>query len=112
MKNREFAEKIGFTVLTGDSGQDRDIKGVYVGDLLSRVMSNALQGFIWITIHTHMNILAVATLNELPLIIIPENVTVPEQVVVKAINENIMILSTECSAYDTCCKCYEILEKK
>lgn len=109
MKNSEFLKKSGFKVLTGDAGLDREIKDVYVGDLLSRVMSGATPGSAWITIHTHMNILAVATLNELPLVIIPENIQVPSQVIDKAVEEDIMLLSADCTAYKVCLKCAEIL---
>jgi hypothetical protein len=86
MKVKDFIEKSRFTNLTGTSGLDREIRDVYVGDLLSRVMSSATAGSAWITIHTHMNILAVAALNDLPLIIIPEGINVPDPVVEKAVD--------------------------
>lgn len=109
MKNKEFIEKSSFSVLTGDSGMDREIKDVYVGDLLSRVMSGAKPGSAWVTIHTHMNILAVATLNELPLIIVPEGIAVPQPVIDKAVEENIMMASADCTAYEVCRICIGIL---
>jgi hypothetical protein len=109
MKVKDFIEKSRFTNLTGTSGLDREIRDVYVGDFLSRVMSSATAGSAWITIHTHMNILAVAALNDLPLIIIPEGINVPDPVVEKAVEENIAIASADCTAYEVCRTCINIL---
>jgi preprotein translocase subunit SecY len=60
MKVKEFAEKLDMKILTEESKLDRMISGVYVCDLLSWVMSHANKDNIWITIHTHLNIVAVA----------------------------------------------------
>ncbi|HBN84599.1 MAG TPA: AraC family transcriptional regulator [Clostridiales bacterium] len=109
MRVKEFIDKSPFVVLTGESGMNKDIDNVYIGDLLSRVMSGAQFGSAWVTIHTHMNILAVAALNELPVIIIPEGIDVPEPVIEKAIEENIAILSADCTAYEVCRICIGIL---
>lgn len=109
MKVKDFIDQSPFTVLTGDSGINREINDVYIGDLLSRVMSSAQSGSVWITIHTHMNILAVATLNELPVIIIPEGINVPDPVIEKATEENIAVLSADCTAYEVSRICMKLL---
>lgn len=109
MKVKEFIDKSPFAVLTGNSGINKDIDNVYIGDLLSRVMSGAQSGSVWVTIHTHMNILAVAALNELPVIIIPEGIKVPEAVIEKAMEEDIAILSADCTAYEVSRICIQLL---
>jgi hypothetical protein len=53
--------------------------------------------------------LAVAALNDLPLIIIPEGINVPDPVVEKAVEENIAIASADCTAYEVCRTCINIL---
>ena len=109
MTVKEYANKLGMKVLTGNSGASRDISGVYVGDLLSRVMAHAAKGEVWITIHTHLNIVAVALLTEVSCIIIPEQISIDVNTINKARQEDIAILSTEMSAYEVCWKTHEII---
>ena len=47
---------------------------------------------VWITVQTHMNIVAVAVLTEIACIIIPEGIQVEEEVLNKAENEGVVIL--------------------
>ncbi|HOQ07543.1 MAG TPA: DRTGG domain-containing protein [Clostridiales bacterium] len=103
MKVAELAAKLDAKVLTGENGTDREIKGVYCCDLLSWVMSHAGKSSAWITVHTHMNIVAVAVLTELSCIILPEGIEAEEATVSKAAEEGIPILSTGLTAYEICC---------
>ncbi|NSW89159.1 MAG: AraC family transcriptional regulator [Firmicutes bacterium] len=96
-------------VLTGDKGLEREITGVYVCDLLSWVMSHANKGDAWITVQTHLNTVAVAVLLEIPCIIVPEGIKVEEATIKKASEENIVVLSSEMSAYEICWRAHEIL---
>jgi serine kinase of HPr protein (carbohydrate metabolism regulator) len=108
MKVKEFAEKLDMKILTEESKLDRMISGVYVCDLLSWVMSHANKDNIWITIHTHLNIVAVALLTEVACIIVPENIEVEEATIKKANEEGINILSSNLSSYEICCKAYQL----
>jgi hypothetical protein len=107
MKVSELAVKLGAKIVTGENDCGNQIKGVYCGDLLSWVMSHAEKGFAWITVHTNLNIVAVAALCDLACIIIPENIEVEEATVKRAAGEGIPILSTPLSAYEVCCVAYE-----
>ena len=51
----------GFDALVVPDG-DRDIDGVYIGDLLSWVMGRAQMDNAWITIMSNVNVIAVASL--------------------------------------------------
>ncbi|HOA54130.1 MAG: DRTGG domain-containing protein [Acetivibrionales bacterium] len=103
MKTAELAAKLGATIVTGKAGIDKEIKGVYCCDLLSWVMSHAGKDSAWITVHTHMNIVAVAVLSEIACIIIPEGIEAEEATIKKAVQENIPILCTGLTAYEVCC---------
>jgi len=107
MRVAELAARLDAKIITGDNGTDREIKGVYCCDLLSWVMSHADKGSAWITVHTHMNIVAVAVLTELSCIIIPEGIEAEEATVRKAAEEGIPILSTGLTAYETCCVAHD-----
>jgi hypothetical protein len=76
------------------------IYGCYTCDLLSQVLAKARGKSIWITIQNHLNIIGVATMLELKGIIICEDREVPDEVVTKADEENILILSYQSSAYE------------
>mgnify|MGYP000846013085 FL=1 len=108
MNVKEFASKLEGRILTGETGLDKQVEGIYCCDLLSWVMSHAGKGYAWITVHTHLNIVAVATLLELSCIIIPEGIEVEEATVKRAIQEGIPVISAAPSAYGICrtaCKC-------
>ncbi len=80
---------------------EREISGVYVGDLLSWVMGKAESGDAWITIMSNLNILAVASLTDASCIILAEGVKLEDEVIETAKQKNINIISVECSIYDT-----------
>jgi len=100
MKVREFAESFGMKVLAGGEALDREISGVYIGDLLSWVMSHVKKEDAWITVHTHMNIVAVAVLTEASCIIVPEGISVEETTLKKASEEGIPILGSDMTSYE------------
>ena len=99
----EFADKLQLTPLCEKDG-DIEIEGVYIGDLLSIVMSKAKKNYVWITIQTHINIVAVAELLELSCIIVVENMEVAEDTLKKAKELNIPIFKTSESAYEMACR--------
>lgn len=72
----------------------------YVCDLLSWVMSHAAAKTAWITVQTHLNVVAVATLLDLACVIIPENITVDEKTLAKADEEGVVMLSSPKTAYE------------
>jgi len=109
MKINVFAEKMKMKILTGNSGLNRDITELYACDLLSFVMSHGSRECGWITIHTHINTVAVALMGEIPCIIVPEGIKEDEMTINKAIEEGIAILSSDENSYNICWKAHEIL---
>ncbi len=79
---------------------DREISGVYIGDLLSWVMGKAQSGDAWITIMSNVNILAVASLTDCACIILSEGVTLEEDVIKTAEDKGINVLSFQGSSYE------------
>ena len=80
---------------------DREVEGVYIGDLLSWVMGRAQSGNAWLTIMSNLNIVAVATLADVSCIILCEGVTLEESVRSTAEAKGVNILTTEAPAYET-----------
>lgn len=80
---------------------DREVTGVYIGDLLSWVMGRATSGDAWITIMSNRNIAAVATLADTACVILAEGVQPDEGVAALAEEKGINLLLSSVSAYDT-----------
>lgn len=80
---------------------DREIKGCYIGDLLSWVMGRAQADEAWVTIMSNINIVAVAALSDVSCIILAEGVTVDENVCQTAQTKGVNILISEKPAYET-----------
>ena len=70
-------------------------------------MSHAKQGDAWITVQTHMNIVAIASLLEIGCIIIPEGIEIDADTIEKANEENILIISTQLNSYEIFKKLYQ-----
>lgn len=104
----EIVEELGLKVLTGREHLKREISSAYCCDLLSRVLSRSSKNSLWITIQTHPNIVAVATLLEMACIIIPEAIAVDEKTLAKAEEEHVVILSCSMSAYTLSGKLYSL----
>ena len=79
---------------------DREISGVYIGDLLSWVMGRARADQAWITIMSNRNIVAVATLADTACILLAEGVTPDEGVAELAAQKGVNILQSTLSAYE------------
>ena len=109
MKVCELNEKLDLTshVLTKP---DKDISGVYAGDLLSWVMGHADEGNILITIMSNINVLAVASLLDLSCVILSEGVKPDEEFINLAKEKQINIFSSTLDTYSVCTKLYEILK--
>ena len=95
-----LAKNLGFETLCMPDG-DREVSGVYVGDLLSWVMGRASQDNVWITIMSNLNIVAVATLSDVACILLAEGVALDDEVRQVAQEKRVNILKTQLSAYDT-----------
>ncbi len=109
MNVAEFADKMDMKIITGKEALNNEVTGVYVSDLLSWVMSHAEKGNAWITVHTHLNTIAVAVLNELSCIIIPEGVAVEASTAEKAKEEGVVILTSAKTSYEICVDAGKIL---
>lgn len=96
----EICNKLNLEPLTGDNGLEREVSGAYICDLLSWVMAHAQKGDAWITIQSHSNIVAVASLLELSCIIICEGAEVEDDTINKSAIEGIPVLSSKKSAFE------------
>ena len=103
----EITRELNLTPLTkGDP--DAPVLGGCCCDLLSWVMAQGVHQGAWITVQTHMNTIAVATLLDLSCLIIPESIPVEEDVLNKAEEEGIAVLQSPMTAYEICGRLYRL----
>lgn len=107
----QVAEKLGLTVYSGSHGLDREVTGGYVSDLLSDVMGRADTGEIWVTLQTHKNVMAIASLKDLAAVILVSDHKPEADTVLQSQEEGIPILGTSLSTFEITGKLYELLKK-
>lgn len=103
MTVKDFAKQNGYKILSClENADEKEITGVYLCDLLSMAMAHVKDGELWITVHTNINIVAVACLTNASCVVIPESIEVDEQTVLKAIEEGVIIIQAHHRSYDIC----------
>jgi predicted transcriptional regulator len=112
MKITDITEKLELKVLSGHNGLSGEITGGYVSDLLSDVMGNAREGQIWITLQTHQNIIAVASLKDMAAVIIVKGAQPEADTIAKSNDENIPVLSTTLDTFNITGRLFELLKKE
>lgn len=80
---------------------EREIDGVYAGDLLSWVMGRAKENNAWITIMSNANVIAVATLADVSCVILAEGVKLDNETLALAEAKGVNILSSKQPVYET-----------
>jgi len=108
MNLQQIIDRLNLTVLT----ESRDFAGItptggYSSDLLSCVMAGAKRGYLWITLQAHLNIVAVAALNEVAAIIITEYAQPDAASIAKANQQGVILLSTSRPTYEINGKLWE-----
>lgn len=108
MKIKELIEKCELEVLNEIYEPDREVSGGYTSDLLSDVIANSEKDNLWITMQTHLNIIAVASLKELTAILIVMNREIDNDALEKAKEEKITIIRTKLTAFQISGMIYEL----
>ncbi len=99
MKLNEMCSKLELEpLITFDT--EREVEGIYCGDLLSWVMTRLSSNFAWITIMSNINSIAVASLCDATCIVFTENADVPDEVIKKAQEQGINIFKTTKSTFE------------
>ena len=83
---------------------EREVSGVYIGDLLSWVMGRAGFDNAWITIMSNINVIAVASLSDVACVILAEGVSLDDEVKNTAQEKGINVLKSSEPAYETALK--------
>lgn len=102
MTVNELIRITGAVNKTPDSDTEKEVTCGYACDLLSWVMAHGKAGMAWITVQTHMNVIAVATLMEMAAVIVPEGIEMEPASLQKAADEGLVVLQSDKTAFELC----------
>jgi predicted transcriptional regulator len=107
----DLVKEFKLEVFCGADKLQAPVKGAYSSDLLSDVMGKAVEGDVWITMQTHRNIIAVASLKELAAILIINGGRPEPETLASANSESVILLGTKERSFTTCGKLYKFMER-
>ena len=99
MKVRALMEALSAENLVEDADLDAEVSCGYSCDLLSWVLAHGKPGMAWITVQTHLNVIAVAVLMEMSCVILPEGIVLEEASLLKAKEEGLAVLAAKQTAF-------------
>jgi hypothetical protein len=107
MTLNDLVREFGLEVKAGSGNLDSEVAGGYVSDLLSDVLAHAEDGVIWITLHVHHNIVAVASHKGLSGIVLVQGRLPEKDTIAKAEEEHIPILVSSLPAFELVGRLYK-----
>ena len=109
MTLKDIIEKLDLRCLN-PVNLDADVTGAYASDLLSDVMGNARSGQVWITMQTHKNVTASASLKDMPAVIIVRDGVPDDDMLQHAKDEDICLLVSKDATFEVCGKLYDLIK--
>ena len=91
---RQIAKQLNLEVVSTSSGLNRPVAGGYAADLLSCAMNRAKKDYVWVTLQSHLNVVAVASLLGLAAVIITEGNQPDAETIARAEGEGVVLLLT------------------
>ncbi len=107
---KDLIEKLNLSLISGNTGLQNEVLSGYTSDLLSDVMGNISSGAVWITLQSHKNIMAVASLKDVSAIIIVNGFKPETDTIEQSNNENIPILLTNKTAFEISGELFSLLK--
>ena len=100
MKLTDLAVQLGLRVAAAGDHLDVEVTGGYASDLISDVLAHARPGDLWVTLQTHQNVVAAASLKELAGIALVGGREPQEDTLQKAEQEGIPIVVSRMTAFE------------
>jgi serine kinase of HPr protein (carbohydrate metabolism regulator) len=105
---KDLVDKLELKVATQEVSLERTVSGGYASDLLSCAMNKAKKDYAWITLQSHMNVIAVASLLGLSCIIITENGVPDSDTLLRAEKEKVPLLISAKTTYSVVGELYAL----
>jgi predicted transcriptional regulator len=109
MTLQNICKELSCEIISGKALLQRNVEGAYASDLLSDVMGYSKEGQIWITLQTHRNVIAIASLKELSAVVLVKGFLPEPEVVELAEKEEVVLLSTGLNTYEFCGRLHQLI---
>ena len=106
MRLIDLVEELGLRVEVAGDSLRVEVTGGYASDLMSDVLANASAGELWVTLQTHQNVVAVASMKELAGIVLVAGREPQEETLDRAREEGVPLLVSELSAFEVVGRLY------
>lgn len=100
MNLNDIVQNLGLEVRVSKPDMSTPVTGGYVSDLMSDVLAHGREGDLWVTLQTHQNTIAVASLKGLAGIILVNSREPDANTLQKAKEENIAVLVSNLPAFE------------
>jgi len=104
----EIVQKLPLEVKAGDDALANEVRGGYASDLLSDVIAHGRQGDLWVTLQTHHNTVAVASMKGLAGIVLVHGREPEADTLQKAQEEHIPLLVSALPAFELVGQLYNL----
>ena len=108
MTVKEIIEKLDLKCLN-EANLNAEVSGAYASDLLSDVMGNARSGQVWVTMQTHKNVSAIASLKDIPAVILVHGGVPDLDMLNHARDEDVCVLVSKDATFELCGKLYALI---
>jgi len=106
---RELAEQLALEVKAGGEGLAGEIRGGYASDLISDVIAHAQAGDLWVTLQTHQNVVAVASMKDLAGVVLVNGRQPEQETLRKATEENVPLMVSPLPAFELIGRLYPLI---
>jgi hypothetical protein len=108
MKLTDLVNELGLEVKSASGRLGNEVSGGYTSDLLSDVIAHGNDGDIWITLQTHLNIVAVASMKNLAGIILVNGRQPEEDTIERAEAEDVPIMVSPLTTFELVGRLYNL----
>lgn len=104
----EITQRLELQVKAGDQLLSQEVHGGYASDLISDVIAHAWEGALWVTLQTHQNTVAVASMKGLAGIVLVNGREPEPDTLRKAREEDIPLLVSDLPAFELIGRLYNL----
>jgi hypothetical protein len=108
VKLKDLAGQLGWEVKTHNVPLEAEVRTGYASDLLSDVLANSVEGDLWVTRQTHLNIVAIAVMRDLSGILLVNGAHPDPDTVEKAVEKMVPIFRTPLPTFEVVGRLYQL----
>ncbi|MDH4265269.1 MAG: DRTGG domain-containing protein [Deltaproteobacteria bacterium] len=108
MKLKDLAGHLEWELMTRNVPVEAEVKTGYASDLLSDVLANSIEGDLWVTRQTHLNIVAIAVMRDLSGVLLANGAKPDPDTIEKAVEKMVPIFRTHLPTFEVVGRLYQL----